>query len=254
MTEPTRPTDLQFEHAEVANADSGSGKPEVICAECQTSLTDEYYHVNGAAVCANCRDAVVRHAAGATAKPLMFRAAALGVLAAIAGAAIYYGVIAATNLEIGLVAILIGYMVGWAVRKGAAGHGGRRYQILAVTLTYLSVALAYAPLAMKGALGGDSNDNPATADSTRAPAAQLTPAPSTGVPIEEPADKTSPLAAVAMLFAIILALPVMAILGSMPSGLISAAIIGFGMHQAWRMTAGGPPDISGPFKVGSAPA
>ena len=59
----------------------------------------------------------------------MVAAGALGLGAGIVGAAIYYAVIAITHLEIGIVAILIGYMVGRAVRKGARGHGGLRFQI-----------------------------------------------------------------------------------------------------------------------------
>ena len=41
-------------------------------------------------------------------------------------------------------------MVGWAIRKGTAGRGGRRFQILAAVLTYWAVGLAYTPLAFKG--------------------------------------------------------------------------------------------------------
>ena len=77
-------------------------------------------------------------------------AGACGLGAGIVGAIIYYSVIAIAHVEIGIVAILIGYMVGAAVRKGARGGGGRRYQILAVALTYFSVGLAYSPLAFKG--------------------------------------------------------------------------------------------------------
>jgi len=51
----------------------------------------------------------------------LIRAGVFGLGAAIAGAAIYYAVMAIADLEIGIVAILIGYMVGYAVRKGAAG-------------------------------------------------------------------------------------------------------------------------------------
>jgi hypothetical protein len=54
----------------------------------------------------------------------------------------------------------------------------------------------------------------------------------------------------------VLALPLVVIFGSMPGGLISALIIGIGMHQAWKMTAPIQLAITGPFKVGSdgAPA
>jgi len=57
------------------------------------------------------------------------------------------------------------------------------------------------------------------------------------------------LGALAVLF---LGLPVIAIVYSMPQGLISALIIGFGLRQAWRMTAGIPLEVTGPYRV-SAP-
>ena len=50
------------------------------------------------------------------------------------------------------------------------------------------------------------------------------------------------------------ALPVMMVLGSLPGGLISAAIIAFGMQQAWRMTGSPQIQISGPYTIGAAPA
>src|SRR5204862_7486300 len=83
-------------------------------------------------------------------------AAACGFFAAVAGALIYYAMLAFANLEIGIVAILIGYMVGYSVRKGARG-GGRRFQILAVVLTYAAVALAYTPIVIRGVTDAQNN-------------------------------------------------------------------------------------------------
>src|SRR2546427_9516885 len=88
-----------------------------------------------------------------------------GLGAGVIGAIIYYAVMAIAHLEIGIVAILIGYMVGYAVRKGARGRGGRRFQVLAVALTYASVALAYTPIAVKQAI--DANRQKASASTTR---------------------------------------------------------------------------------------
>src|SRR5207245_7603631 len=76
------------------------------------------------------------------------RSLVFGIGATIAGAVLYYGVIAITELEIGLVAIAIGYMVGYSVRRGSRGWGGRRYHVLALLLTYYSVGLADFPPAM----------------------------------------------------------------------------------------------------------
>src|SRR4029450_6773668 len=82
-------------------------------------------------------------------------AALFGLGAAIAGAILYYAVIAITNFEIGIVAIAIGFMVGWAVRKGAGGRGGRRFQVLALVLTYWAVGLAYTPITFKQMIEDD---------------------------------------------------------------------------------------------------
>src|SRR5262245_41350669 len=103
-------------------------------------------------------------------------------------------------------------MVGYSVRKGAGGRGGRRFQILAAVLTYCAVGLAYTPLALQEA----------------------------------------PNAPRIVALVLIPVLPVLIVAGSMPSGLITAAIIYFGIRQAMRMTARPVLQISGPFRIGSA--
>jgi hypothetical protein len=56
-----------------------------------------------------------------------------------------------------------------------------------------------------------------------------------------------------ILSAFIAALPVMVVVGSFPSGLISAIIIFIGMRQAWRMTGAPLVQILGPYRVGADP-
>jgi hypothetical protein len=51
-----------------------------------------------------------------------------------------------------------------------------------------------------------------------------------------------------------LALPVLTVFSSMPSGLISAAIIAFGMQQAWSMTATPQVVIEGPYRISAGPS
>jgi hypothetical protein len=108
----------------------------VTCAACQRALDTEYFDINGLSVCGACRDVVTRQAQTPRDWATLAKAGAFGVGAAIAGAALYYAVIKITNLEIGLVAIAIGYMVGYAVKRATAGRGGRRFQVLALVLTY----------------------------------------------------------------------------------------------------------------------
>ena len=144
--------DLQFDRAvPAASGDSDASAQAVVCAACNTTLRTAYYDVDGQQLCAACKQKVEATSAPIREWGATLRAALFGFGAAVAGAIIYYGVIAITNFEIGIVAILIGFMVGFSVRKGARGRGGRRLQLAAAGLTYFSVAMAYFPLAMKGA-------------------------------------------------------------------------------------------------------
>ena len=221
--------ELQFDR--VITESTASAPPStlaVICTVCQTPIETEYFDVNGSILCSRCRQ--VAESAADTPRgiaPLM-TAGVYGLGAGVLGAAVYYAVIAIAHLEIGIVAILIGYMVGYAVRTGARGRGGRRFQVLAVALTYTSIALAYAPIAYKQVLDGDRS----------APNAQAA---------------TTLLSFVA-LAALIAALPVLVVASSFPSGLISAFIMFIGMRQAWRMTGAPRLQILGPYRVGAAPA
>jgi hypothetical protein len=257
---PPTPPDLQFDRAVSAE----SGRPGgVTCARCGRTISDSYFHLGQRAFCSSCK-ATTEQAYAATLTPKSFvKAFVFGLGSAIAGAIVYYAVIAITNLEIGIVAILIGYMVGYAIRKATRGAGARRYQILGAALTYFAVALAYVPLAIKGAAEARKTGAPPThavaresaaarAD-TAAPAAAAAPArtDSASAPAIGPGSFVKALGALILL---VLALPVMVVIGSMPSGLLSALIIGFGIRQAWRMTAA--PDLSfhGPLKIAPAAA
>jgi hypothetical protein len=214
----------------------------VTCAACRRGLDIEYFDVNGASVCAACRDAVVRQAQTPRDWPTLAKAVAFGIGAAIAGAILYYAVITITNLEIGLVAIAIGYMVGYAVKLATGGRGGRRFQVLALVLTYWAVGLAYLPLTIGAAL-----EERAASSSN---ASSVTAAPQTSGTAGD-GDGGGLVMSLVMLVGLSLALPVLSVAGSMPGGLISAAIIAFGMHQAWQMTASPQVQVSGPFRIGA---
>ena len=54
-----------------------------------------------------------------------------------------------------------------------------------------------------------------------------------------------------MVFAFAFALPVIAVVGSLPSGLLSGAIIFFGLRQAWHMTGAPHVVVTGPYRVGA---
>jgi hypothetical protein len=272
--------DLQFDRAIAPDSPAPTGSP--VCERCKSPIRMHYYHVDGQTTCPTCKQAAERALGGpgAAKRAGMMKAVVYGVGAAIAGAIIYYAVMEYMDLEIGIVAILIGFMVGYAVRAATSGRGGRRFQILAAGLTYLAVALAYAPFALRGVAegvkegaAGDSGAvagaTPSAASATTATADEDVAASASGSAASLDATVLSDSAGTAteaslgpggialafggaLLF--VLALPVIVIFTSMPSGLISALIIGIGMRQAWTMTRGVELSITGPFKVGSEPS
>ena len=247
---------LQFDRFVRAGASPGEGtQPAVVCAGCQHAIETEYFDINGNNFCGSCREAVEAAAETPRGLGVLMRAALFGAGAAVVGALIYYGVLAIAHLEVGLIAILSGYMVGLAVRKGARGRGGLRFQILAVLLTYLSVALAYSPLVVQGMMR-DARERKAQAVATSH--AATAPARRETVSSTDASTQTAPktgmfrfLFAIVLLAGLLAALPVMVVLGGLPFSLISGLIIGFGMRQAWRMTGTQTLMIFGPYRVGT---
>jgi hypothetical protein len=206
--------ELQFDRVETGQpGDTGAASRGVVCAVCGKSVGMQYYHVNDKPICESCRHVVLSAAATPRTIGPLIRAALFGLGGAIVGAAIYYAVAKATNHEIGLVAIVTGYVVGYSVHKGAGGRGGRRFQVLAAVLTYLSVGLAYAPFALD----------------------------------------QSPVTKAGAMIILVVMLPVVSIVGALPFGLITALIIFVGIRQAWTMTAAPKLVVSGPYKVGTGP-
>lgn len=77
------------------------------------------------------------------------RAVLFGAVAAIAGSVLYLAIVAVTGLYFGIFPVVIAYLVGFAVAKGARRRGGWAYQSLAIVLTYLGIAGTYLPLVAK---------------------------------------------------------------------------------------------------------
>ena len=135
------PESLQFRKAEHA-APAGSGPP---CVICKNRIVDTYYHAQGKVVCPNCALAIQ---SGQTKPPphTLLLSFLYGLGAAIAGTALFSFVWIVSKSQFALISILIGYMVGKAVRYASQGLGGRPQQIIAVLLTYFSVAMSIVPV------------------------------------------------------------------------------------------------------------
>jgi hypothetical protein len=252
---------LQFDRAEPVNP---SAPQALVCDRCAKPIAGVYYHDGCKTLCAGCGKVRQQMVSPDRSTGTLFRAVAFGGGAAIAGALVYYGVMAYLGLEIGIVAIAIGWMVGRAIVKATKGRSARRHQILAVSLTYLAVALAYAPFAIKE-WKDDAKSNKIAADSvTKAPAPatgatsdtsralSATAAPVAGAKKKEPLTLRGFVLALLMVGGLIVALPVIAALGSMPSGLLSILIIGFGLRRAWQITRASNTIVTGPHSIGGA--
>jgi hypothetical protein len=240
---------LQFETATPSVRGAPEAPQGVTCTACQQPIADQYYDVNGQPVCASCREMIEERMKTPRGFGVLIRASLFALVAAILGAVLYYAVIAITNFEIGIVAIAIGYMVGYAIRMATGGRGGRRFQVLAVVLTYWAVGLAYTPLVFRDMNNQNQQASQTSTTETPTPATAPAPADPQSSAADDSSVQVSLTFAILFLIAFSFALPVLSVVSSMPGGLISAAIIAFGMHQAWRMTGVPHVEITGPYRI-----
>ncbi len=68
-----------------------------------------------------------------------------GVVAALLSSMVYAAFTIITHIEIGYLAVGVGYVIGKAMLHATQGLGGRKYQITAAVLTYFAVSLASVP-------------------------------------------------------------------------------------------------------------
>lgn len=186
------------------------------CQKCGTTLRGSYHMINERMSCGPCRFAAEEQLSGGTGMAGVARAIVFGAGAAVLGAAGYYAFVKLTNVEWALLTALVGLGVGMSVRIGSRGHGGRKFQIVALALTYLAMSAAYMPFIV----------------------AELTTGPET-VAITP-----------GVLFAWLLKTPVFVGLASPISGLF----IAYALYRAWKSNAAGIPlTVSGPFRLQDAP-
>lgn len=260
MTTSENGGELQFESVVPRTGDGAAASAGTLCTLCQISIEAEYFDVNGRTLCRACSDNVSRHATTPRDMGTLLRALVAGVVASVFGAALYFAVLAISGYEIGLVAIAIGYMVGYAVHVGARSRGGRRFQVLALVLTYWAIGLAYSSLAIRELVEGPPTSASASLSGTQAGDAAAPAQASPEAPAAAPSTDDEPLTGGGVVFALLqlvaftFVLPVLVIAGSMPGGLISAAIIVFGMLQAWKMTAAPAVTVSGPYRIATPAA
>ena len=240
---PPSPQDLQFQHAEPIVAPTSSEGSAQACVACKQPVGDTYYHAQGHVVCPLCAQ---RIQAGQQAPPALslLRAALFGGGAALGGCALYAGVAIVLHAEIGLIAILVGWMVGKAIRHASNGMGGRPQQILAVTLTYFAISTSYIPVMIYQY----AKHPPAAA---RQAQSQKSGGPVTS---DERSTNGGRMSAGKLLFAlfVLAAIAPFLQLTSGIGGLISLFILFIGLQYAWKLTARREILLMGPYTAEAA--
>jgi hypothetical protein len=186
------------------------------CHFCSSPLATEYYRVRGQAACASCATAAQSGQAGGSDSSAFTRALLFGTGAAIVGLAGYAAFTITTHLYVGYIALGVGYIVARAMKAGSGGLGGRPYQIAAVVLTYLAIALAEIPIAL-------------WQFHARIPLGRM-------------------FAASVRLLPVGLMSPILE-MRSPVHGLINAVILYVGLSLAWRGTAAQRVAVEGPFRL-----
>jgi hypothetical protein len=189
------------------------------CQFCHQPVAGNYYRANGAMACAGCAEKMRGELAKDT-HAAYVRAIVFGVGAAILGMILYATFAIVTGIVIGYASLAVGWLVGKAILKGSGGVTGRRYQITAVALTYIAVALARVPIWIHYA----------------------------------PRLHVDIFTAVIRLIPIAFVFPFIRFADNPFGGVIGLVILFVGLSIAWRLTAAAPMEIFGPFEDSRQPA
>jgi hypothetical protein len=257
--------ELAFDRAEFVTAEDAAPA----CALCKRALGGSYFTVNAAITCEDCHHLIAAQVKESRGARAFFRAAAFGAGAAVAGSIAWYAVAKITGMEIGLLAIAVGWAVGKAVRHGARGPGAKRYQALAMLLTYLSITGSYVPLVWKGvtdvqaeppAKGAGASRVNAAPPAAGAGAAATSPTPSDTTPAgaesgaTQAANGGAPIPAenfvvTVLTLIVVLGLSLVAPFLGGASNILGIILIGIALYEAWKFNRAAPLVLDGPLRT-----
>lgn len=261
------------------------------CGVCGDPIAGVYFKSGEALICAVCRGRLVAEREAGTPAGRFVRALALGAGAAVLSAVAWYWIARLTDREFGLIAILVGLLVGGAVRLGARRRGGWAYQGLAMLLTYTAIVSSYIPAILEAArewddgaevaeLAADGSLEAGTADpgdaavgegaaaATAAGDGSVADGVATAAPGIVPADESEPVEAavvesgvvdaglagfaLGILFLFGLAF-VAPFLGGFEN-FLGWVILGIALYQAWTLNRREVLEFEGPFRTSGSSA
>ena len=214
------------------------------CAYCGRGIPGEYFRVGGHLACPVCAQQA-QSLVPPNEHKVYLHALSYGVAAAVLGCIGYALLSITTGWTIGYAAIGVGYMVGWAMRRAAKQHGGRRYQWAAALLTYAAVAVAFVPVALHAM---SAHPAPQVQQQASSPPAGTADAAPTTPPAPRPVSVGKFLGSLVLLLGIGLISPFLELSASIAGGLLNLFIIFIGVRFAWQMMAVKTVSVEGPYE------
>jgi hypothetical protein len=125
-------------------SETAAAEPTPTCALCSKPLPEgPPRYVNHQPVCPSCEQQVLAelegHKAGAAHYPT---AVVAGLLGAVVGAGVWAAIGIMTKMEVGYIAVLVGFLAGYGVKLGARGKGGLGLQLVASALAVFGLLAA----------------------------------------------------------------------------------------------------------------
>lgn len=263
---PSPPTPPQFDRVEYVD-NSAAAATAFACTACRQPLRDVYYSVNGSLACPACtQEAQASHLGGSRVLRVL-AAAGLGILAGLVGAIGHFLITRISGYDMAIIAIVVGGMVGWGVRRGSRYRGGWFYQVLAVLIAYNSMGCSYTMQLVAevvqdpetrarlfgerpGAESTDAATSQPDGAASSAPAEHAESAPASTL-TAQPTVRDAALAILALLGLALAGMVTLPVAIGIQSPIV-LLIVAFGLWQAWRMNRGSGLIIEGPLRVGDA--
>lgn len=240
-------------------------------------MRDTYFALNERPICAKCKPAYAEKIRRTDGQGAMLRVGLQGGIVAVIGTIVLIALISMFPPFRILPLIPIGYLVGKRMMKALDGYSARRYQYLAVGMTYLCFLIGFAvPAGLEEARTRErreavrakmQNTMATQADALRDELAQVgalpdeAPASEDGEDLEKAASTQPPnmddlgpgpgLALVLFLF-----LPFIAVVQlGMSFSVVGMMSLGYALYQAWNQTNGQGMHLQlrGPYRVGHGP-
>ncbi len=218
-----------------------------VCAACSAALGGHYYTLGDRMLCEPCHFEVRDAGPLGSVATRALGAIALGAVAAVVAGALWMLVTELTGYEIGLIAIVVGFLVGAAVRLGGRQAGGVGYQLLAVFLTYTAIVMTYVPAIVAELRANEEIYAELEASATDPDLVEVAPDGTV-----EPAVDEAAITLTLYVVAIPIAFAAPFLLGL--ENIIGILIIAFALYQAWKMNARVHLELKGPFRLGTGDA